>query len=108
LKQIEIRVNFVNIVHMKVTCTLRALLLCPPETSAPVFDTPFDPENRFAAQQLRIKIRGLLRQHAASQRNLRHLFHTHRLQGHAICASRTRQPMRSAIDENGDLEHEAQ
>jgi hypothetical protein len=55
-----------------------------------------------------MKIRRLLWQHAASQRNLRHLFHTHRLQRHAICASRTRQPMRSAIDENGDLEHEAQ
>jgi len=47
-------------------------------TSLRVVDVLFNSENRFAAQQLRIKIRRLLRQHAAPQRNLRHLLHAHR------------------------------
>src|SRR5579862_7614951 len=43
-------------------------------------DASFDSENCFAAEQLRIKIRGLLREHAARQGNLGHLLHAHRLQ----------------------------
>jgi hypothetical protein len=75
----------VYIVYMKVT--LRVLAACVVvhcyvwcRTLRRIFDAPFDSEDRLAAQQLRIKIHRLLRQHTASQRNLCHLFDEHRLQ----------------------------
>jgi hypothetical protein len=57
----------------------RRVPLLRPGASLRVLDSPFNSKDRFAAEQLRIKIGRLLREDAASQRNFRHLLDAYRL-----------------------------